>query len=276
MSNRAWMPLHIDDYLADTGHLTGAEHGAYMLMIMHYWQNGGLPENERLIARIARMDAGQWDESRDVLAMLFGPGWTHKRIDAELSKADEIIEKRRAAANGRHSKSKSDAHAVQVESKCSDTGALPSTDNLTEPSGSDAASPVDARDLLWKDGLSILVTISGKTNSGARSLLGKWLKASRDDCALVMSKIVAARDNRVGDPVSWISAAISPPARSPPRNGVVGAAQRILESETNGPEGIFGNHGNAQLLPPAGGDGQRDAAENVLGSPSGHQFAGHH
>lgn len=139
MSNRAWMPLHIDDYLADTGHLTGAEHGAYMLMIMHYWQNGRLPENERLIARIARMDTSQWDESRDVLAMLFGPDWTHKRIDAELAKADEIIEKRRAAANGRHSKCKPDANALQVQSKCSDTGALPYTDNLSEkeePSGS--------------------------------------------------------------------------------------------------------------------------------------------
>lgn len=132
MSNRAWMPLHIDDYLADTGHLTGAEHGAYMLMIMHYWQNGCLPENERLIARIARMDAGQWDESRDILAMLFGPNWSHKRIDAELAKADEIIEKRRAAADARHGKSKQAASAVQVQSKSTYTGALPSTDNLSD------------------------------------------------------------------------------------------------------------------------------------------------
>lgn len=127
MSNRAWMPLHITDYLSDTGHLSAAEHGAYMLMIMHYWQNGSLPANERLIARIARMSAEQWDESRDVLAMLFGENWTHKRIDAELTKADEIIEKRRSAAVSRHGKSKQDAHAEQVHSKSSDTGALPST-----------------------------------------------------------------------------------------------------------------------------------------------------
>lgn len=139
MSNRAWMPLHIADYLADTGHLTAAEHGAYMLLIMHYWQNGSLPENERLIARIARMDAQQWEESRDVLAMLFGPNWTHKRIDSELLKADEIIEKRKSAANARHAKSKPDAHAEQVQITCTDTGALPLTDNQDqkeEPSGS--------------------------------------------------------------------------------------------------------------------------------------------
>jgi uncharacterized protein YdaU (DUF1376 family) len=132
MSNRAWMPLHIDDYLADTGHLSGAEHGAYLLLIMHYWQNGSLPENERLIARIARMDPAQWTDSRDVLAMLFSDGWKHKRIDAELNKADEVIEKRRAAANARHSKKPSDANdanALHVDSKCSDTGALPLTSN---------------------------------------------------------------------------------------------------------------------------------------------------
>lgn len=76
MSNRAWMPLHIGDYLADTGHLTATEHGAYLLLIMHYWQNGCLPENERIIARIAKLSPEQWEESRDMLAMLFGPGWT--------------------------------------------------------------------------------------------------------------------------------------------------------------------------------------------------------
>lgn len=134
MSNRAWMPLHIADYLADTGHLTATEHGAYLLLIMHYWQNGSLPENERVIARIAKLTPEQWEESRDMLAMLFGPGWKHKRIDAELSKADEIIEKRRSAAEARYSKGKkqtSDANALHVESKCSDTGALPTTSDLS-------------------------------------------------------------------------------------------------------------------------------------------------
>lgn len=139
MSNRAWMPLHITDYLADTGHLTAAEHGAYLMLIMHYWQNGSLPSDERLLARLARMSKAEWDEGRDVLAMLFGPNWTHKRIDAELSKADDIIEKRRNAALGRHAKGKPDASAVQVQSTCSDTGALPSTlDQVVkeEPNGS--------------------------------------------------------------------------------------------------------------------------------------------
>jgi hypothetical protein len=71
MSNRAWMPLHIENYLADTGHLTAAEHGAYMLLIMTYWRDGGLPEDERLIARIARLSKDEWAESRERILPLF-------------------------------------------------------------------------------------------------------------------------------------------------------------------------------------------------------------
>lgn len=133
MSNRAWMPLHIADYLADTGHLTATEHGAYLLMIMHYWQNGSLPANERVIARIAKLTAEQWEDSRDILAMLFGPGWSHKRIDAELSKADDIIGKRKAAAEARYGKGKGkpDASELHVDSTCSDTGVPPTTSDLS-------------------------------------------------------------------------------------------------------------------------------------------------
>ena len=150
MSNRAWMPLHIADYLADTGHLTATEHGAYLLMIMHYWQNGSLPANERVIARIAKLTVEQWEDSRDILAMLFGPGWSHKRIDAELSKADEIIGKRRSAAEARHGKGKkqtSDANAMHVQSKSSDTGVPPLTDNLSATASDEAAASCAGHEL---------------------------------------------------------------------------------------------------------------------------------
>lgn len=147
MSNRAWMPLSIDDYMADTGHLTAAEHGAYLLLIMRYWKDGGLPSDERMIQRYSRLDASQWAESRDVLAAFFDDGWRHKRIDAEMAKADDIIEKRRSAANGRHGKSKQPASAVQVHSTSTDTGALPRTNNQTDASQAqhlvDAAGKVD-------------------------------------------------------------------------------------------------------------------------------------
>jgi hypothetical protein len=44
LSSRCWMPLWIADYLAVAGHLRALESGAYLHLIMHYWQRGGLPD----------------------------------------------------------------------------------------------------------------------------------------------------------------------------------------------------------------------------------------
>ncbi len=91
--NRPWMPLYVFDYIADTTHLTTTEHGAYFLLIMHYWIHGSLPNNEETIRRITKMTVRQWVQSRDVIRSLFGNGWCHKRVDMELA---QVIEKSRS------------------------------------------------------------------------------------------------------------------------------------------------------------------------------------
>lgn len=95
--SRPWMPLYVADYLADTGHLSTRQHGAYLLLIMHYWQKGGLPQDERALARIARLTAAEWRTDFEAIAELFEEGWRHKRIDAELAKTAKISSKRKEA-----------------------------------------------------------------------------------------------------------------------------------------------------------------------------------
>lgn len=96
-----WMPFYVADYLADTRRLSMAEHGAYCLLIMEYWRNGGLPDDERKLARIVGATAEEWADVRDNVAELFQDGWRHKRIDAELAKSRDKSEAASASAKKR-------------------------------------------------------------------------------------------------------------------------------------------------------------------------------
>ncbi len=118
--SRPWMPLWIGDFIADTAHLNAAETGAYLLLIMHYWTTGGLPTDERQLARIARMTPRQWNASFQCLKSLFSEGWKHARIESELATAQEKYEKRASAgkrggiASGESRKDRSNAEPITI------------------------------------------------------------------------------------------------------------------------------------------------------------------
>ena len=95
--SRHWMPFYIADYLADTRRLSLAEHGAYMLLIMEYWRNGGLPDDDKKLARIIGATTEEWAEIRDTIANFFEDGWKHNRIDREIADANDAYERRASA-----------------------------------------------------------------------------------------------------------------------------------------------------------------------------------
>jgi uncharacterized protein YdaU (DUF1376 family) len=105
MTKRPYMPLYVADYLADTPHLRAAEHGAYMLLMMHYWRAGRLPNDERQLQRIARMTAREWANSKDVIAGFFDAEWRHKRIESVILDLD-LKASARAEAGSRGGKAK--------------------------------------------------------------------------------------------------------------------------------------------------------------------------
>ena len=95
--NRPWMPLYVGDYLADTGHLTTTQHGAYLLLMMHYWRKGELPDDDRQLSKITKLPLKTWCDYRSTLQDFFHEGWKHKRIDAELARMVRVSEKRAIA-----------------------------------------------------------------------------------------------------------------------------------------------------------------------------------
>lgn len=126
MTAMPYMPFFISDYLADTAHLTPLEHGAYLLLIMNYWQREGpLPNDNRRLAAIARMTIDDWQKIRPTIEEFFrvecignanAMRWHHDRIDHELRIVRSKATKARRAANARWHKEKN-AVALQTQSE---------------------------------------------------------------------------------------------------------------------------------------------------------------
>lgn len=116
---RPWMPLYIADYLRKTTHLGALESGAYLHLIMDYWQNDGLPDDDKKLARIARMTDREWKSAKSTLEAFFHDGWKHERITAEIEETSRLAEsnagKARDAANKRWAKHKSGKQEAELE-----------------------------------------------------------------------------------------------------------------------------------------------------------------
>ncbi|MBO6278751.1 MAG: DUF1376 domain-containing protein [Pseudomonas sp.] len=95
-----WMPLYIGDYLADTMHLTTEQHGAYLLLIMAYWKNGGaISSSEQSLSATCRLSADAWSMHKHTLASFFDTEtdpelWILTRAEMEMEKAGNNQQKR--------------------------------------------------------------------------------------------------------------------------------------------------------------------------------------
>jgi uncharacterized protein YdaU (DUF1376 family) len=93
MASLPYMQLYVSDYLADTAHLSAEQHGAYMLLLMNYWQKGKPLDNTNdRLKHVARLSDDAWASNKEILAEFFlieGEIWTHPRIEEDLAKVRE-------------------------------------------------------------------------------------------------------------------------------------------------------------------------------------------
>ena len=102
--------LYIGDYQRDTAHLSVTEHGAYLLMLQHYYATEKpLPVGKAL----HRMLRAQDKEEREAIDSVVAQFWTtteaglvNERADEELTKAGGQAETNRATAIAREARRK--------------------------------------------------------------------------------------------------------------------------------------------------------------------------
>lgn len=113
MKPSTYMPIVIGDYLKDTSRLTCEEHGAFLLMLMDYWVNGPLPDDDKALAAICRLPAARWRIVREAVKPFFrvdAGRWHNKRADLELERAAKKSRKAKASAETRWRQSETDAN----------------------------------------------------------------------------------------------------------------------------------------------------------------------
>ncbi|VUD66355.1 hypothetical protein TDB9533_03568 [Thalassocella blandensis] len=165
-----FMPLYIGDYLAGTSRLTTELHGAYMLLIMDYWMNGQLPDDDATLASITKMNVDDWkNKARPMLQAFFEVSssnatsnaqacWKHKRIEEELAKATEkkaaAKEKAARAAAARWAKESQNSENTSSSNATSTTQAMlkecpspsPSNNNINRKKRFNEPSVEEVRD----------------------------------------------------------------------------------------------------------------------------------
>lgn len=87
------MPFYTGDYLKDTMHLTTQEHGAYLLLILHYWNSQKpLPGDDKKLAAISHLPLDEWLECKQTILDFFyldEDVYKHRRIEKELNLKEE-------------------------------------------------------------------------------------------------------------------------------------------------------------------------------------------
>lgn len=126
----AYLTLYTGDYLRDTRHLSCAEHGIYLLLLMHCWDSRGpVPLDERKQAGICGARSGDEVEAlRRVLSEFFvrmDDGHYNPRMQREVERAKVLSDTRQRAAFARHKGR--DASAMQVHSNCTTVDANTNT-----------------------------------------------------------------------------------------------------------------------------------------------------
>ena len=108
-----YVPIFVNDYLADTTRLKATANGAYWFLLLEYWRTRGILQNdEASIMEIARVNAREWKSVREQVLGFFvieDGRLVHSRMEKELSRAKYKSEKAEESARTRWDKEHANA-----------------------------------------------------------------------------------------------------------------------------------------------------------------------
>lgn len=134
-TRRPYMRLWIDDVRGSCQDMSAAQFGAHMRMLMHAWERGCVPANERKLRRI--VGDIEWDEMDDVIKRWQGDGECYR--NARLERERERITEQ---SNRRAQAGKSGAQAKRKQTSSNDEANDEQTPSNDQANGQQSHSPI--------------------------------------------------------------------------------------------------------------------------------------
>jgi uncharacterized protein YdaU (DUF1376 family) len=188
------MQLYVSDYLADTAHLNAQQHGAYLLLLMNYWQRGKPLDNtaDRL-AFVARMTPEEWADNKEILAEFFwvdGDIWTHARVENDLAKVREKSEQSSLAGQKSALARKNNTRSTDFEDESNDrsTTVQRPLNHKDKDKDKDKDKETTAFEIFWN---------TYPIKVGKATAMKAWLKALKRGTA---EKIIEGAERYAKDP----------------------------------------------------------------------------
>ncbi len=181
-----WQKFYMGDYARDTGHLTLIEHGAYRMLLDHYYSTErALPPDQATLHRITRAARKADRAAVERVVEQFFPigedGLRHnKRADAEISKHAVQVESNRRTGKlgGRPRKTESvtdrEPNRLLEENRMGSISVSGKKPYQIPDKERKEAAPDGALDAVWRDGLGLLMG-TGEAEKAARGFLGMCL-----------------------------------------------------------------------------------------------------
>lgn len=209
-----WLPLYVGDYLRKTMRLTTEQHGAYLLLLMACWAEGGsITADEEDLAATVRLPLDRWLVMAPRILPFFEErdGRLHNaRLSEELARANNITEARREAGRSSAARRQQNSSKPAANEK---QNAIPSQ-SQSHKEDADVAHAHDN----WPEGDSfdhakLLLSLAGSKLSGMSEAskiasgvheIGRWRQAG---CAwgldVVPTIVSMATKKRGGKIQSW-------------------------------------------------------------------------
>jgi len=110
-----------DDFLADTTGLDKAEIGSYLLLLLAAWRTktGTLPDDDKMLARMARCSPHEWKRMRPAMLQFFeirNQEWTQDRLLSERAEAERRSISAKGSARAGWEKRKNRKRAEEAKS----------------------------------------------------------------------------------------------------------------------------------------------------------------